>query len=119
MCESGRRRVRAPMVISSSGIAPEAEPPVTPLPRPARRRVCIAIVNYGPGWDTLECLESVLRLHHTERQIVVVDNGPDGAASVLLRDWAEGRVEALPRGPEGLSGLVWPPVAKPIPYVLL
>lgn len=82
------------------------------------RRVSVIIVNYGPGWDTLECLESVLRLRHRNRQVVVCDNGPDGGATSLLRAWAAGGLNLLAPAEARLRRLVRPPVPKPVRYAL-
>ena len=79
---------------------------------PHNPRVYIIIVNFGPGWDTLECLESVARLDYPNFRIIVCDNGPGTGAAGLIRGWAAGTVAAPApsRGPLGSVG----PVPKPV-----
>src|SRR5208337_3935714 len=64
--------------------------PAGELPSPL---VAISILNWN-GWrDTLECLESVRRLHYPNYLTVVVDNGSRNDSVERIRAWAK---EALP-----------------------
>ena len=75
----------------------------------------IVIVNWN-GWkDTIECLESVLRLRDTEFRIVLCDNGSEDGSLDRIREWAAGSLAAEPANPT-LSSLTFPPFPKPIPY---
>lgn len=52
------------------------------------KRVCIILVNWN-GWaDTLECLESLLRLSYPNFSIVVCDNGSSDDSLQQISDWA-------------------------------
>lgn len=55
-------------------------------------RVFILILNFN-GWrNTLECLESVLRLDYPDYRIVVIDNGSDDGSLGKIKDWAAGKI---------------------------
>ena len=86
-------------------------------PVPSAPRVYILLVNYGPGWDTLECLESVLRLDYPNYQVVLCDNGPPPGFSGLLRAWAAGRLELLLSASESGRPACFPAVPKPVSIV--
>lgn len=76
--------------------------------------VAILVLNWN-GWpDTLECLESVLRLDYPGSQVIVCDNGSTDASRQRIRDWAAGRLDVVPRRGE-MAAYGRPPVAKPIP----
>jgi GT2 family glycosyltransferase len=76
--------------------------------------VCVVVVNWN-GWeDTLECLESLLRLDHPDCSIVVCDNGSTDDSVQRIRDWAAGRLPAR-SGAGPLAALTWPPAPKPVP----
>jgi GT2 family glycosyltransferase len=78
---------------------------------------CI-IVNWN-GWrDTIECLESVLRLDYPRLTIIVCDNASSDGSIAMIEDWAKGNVLALCDVTD-LAHLVSPPVAKPIPFISL
>lgn len=73
----------------------------------------IIILNYN-GWrDTLECLESVLKLAHPSIQVIVVDNGSTDDSVNIIKSWAKGEIQA---GCDNtlLKHFTFPPVAKPI-----
>ncbi|WP_299701033.1 glycosyltransferase family 2 protein [uncultured Pontibacter sp.] len=61
-------------------------------------KIYIILVNYN-GWkDTIECLESLLQLRYTNKQILVVDNNsPNGSLAHML-DWAKNRYNGRPKG---------------------
>ena len=81
------------------------------------RRVYIVLVNWNGWTDTIECLESLLRLDHPDFRVVVCDNGSEDDSIDAIRRWAEGRVlvEIAPEHP--LRHLVDPAVAKPVALV--
>ena len=78
--------------------------------------VAVLILNWN-GWaDTLECLESVLKLDYPSFRILVCDNGStDGSVDRIL-DWAAGRLDAVPERRE-MAAYANPPVPKPIAVV--
>lgn len=79
---------------------------------------CVLLLNWN-GWkDTLECLESVLRLNASEFRVVVCDNSSANGSLEKIKDWARGELQAESAIPQ-LSRLSAPPFPKPIPYVEL
>lgn len=80
-------------------------------------RVFIVLLNYECWPDTIECLESVLRLTHADFTAVVCDNGSRDGSVDHIRDWAEGR-EAPPEVSGSLRPLTDPPVDKPVPLAI-
>ena len=80
------------------------------------KRVYILLVNWN-GWrDTIECLESVLRLDAPEYRIIVCDNGSGDDSLERIKAWAAGELSPpLTSGP--LARFTSPPVLKPIAWV--
>jgi GT2 family glycosyltransferase len=79
-------------------------------------RVHVLLVNYN-GWrDTVECLESVLRLDYPDFRVIVCDNASADNSLERLQDWADGRLVLKPAESEHLRHLSWPPVRKPVTY---
>ena len=54
-------------------------------------RVYIIIVNWNGGHDTVECLESLLRLSYPSFTPVVCDNGSSDDSLEVIKRWAESR----------------------------
>jgi GT2 family glycosyltransferase len=81
-------------------------------------RVCILILNWN-GWrETLECLESLLRIAYDNYQVVVIDNNSSDDSIERIKAWAEGWQEIWsPESSHPLHHLSHPPVVKPIPYI--
>lgn len=52
------------------------------------KRVAIILVNWNCWHDTVECLESLLKLDYPEIRIVVCDNGSTDDSVKQIRDWA-------------------------------
>lgn len=53
------------------------------------KRVYIIIVNWNGGHDTVECLESLLRLSYPSTTLVVCDNGSSDDSLEVIKGWAE------------------------------
>jgi GT2 family glycosyltransferase len=53
-------------------------------------RVCIILVNWNGADDTIECLESLIRLSHRNCQIVVCDNDSSDLSVEKIQQWASG-----------------------------
>jgi GT2 family glycosyltransferase len=69
--------------------------------------VAIVVLNWN-GWaDTVRCLESVFRSSYPDYTVVVCDNGSEDDSMNRIRDWAEGRRDAVATAP---------PVPRPISY---
>jgi GT2 family glycosyltransferase len=63
----------------------------------------VVIVNWNGSIDTIECLESLLRLRTDDLRIVVCDNGStDGSISQFMK-WGEGGVVVSTDGPPWLK----------------
>ena len=78
-------------------------------------RTYVVIVNWN-GWsDTIECLESVLRMRSQNLRIVICDNASTDRSLDQIQDWAEGSIFAECGNPM-LAGLTTPPIAKPVSY---
>ena len=61
--------------------------------------ISIVVLNYNNWGDTIECLESLLRLDYPHFEIVVCDNGSaDGSVSHLCA-WARGELLPVSRHP--------------------
>lgn len=50
--------------------------------------IVIAIVNWNGDDDTVECLESLMRLDHDEFRVIICDNGSRVPLGPRLREWA-------------------------------
>jgi GT2 family glycosyltransferase len=85
-------------------------------PVPARPRVHVLLVNYGGWQDTIECLESLLRLDYPSFRIIVCDNGSTNGSLERLKAWADGSLAPDPAESDRLRHLSSPPVPKPVPY---
>lgn len=58
----------------------------------------IILVNWNGRDDTIECMESLLRLESDDFAIVVVDNGSTDGSLEALRAWADAPPPARPSG---------------------
>lgn len=77
----------------------------------------IIILNYN-GWaDTIECLESVLRIDYPNYRVVVVDNHSADGSPEYLQAWAKGDLDVWIKPLHPLRQLSYPPVKKPLPYL--
>lgn len=80
-------------------------------------RAAAVLVNWN-GWaDTLECLESVLRMHPRPHPVVVCDNGSTDYSAEQIRSWAAGRLNVWVPPTHSLRHFSYPPVPKPLEYV--
>ncbi|MBV8675002.1 MAG: glycosyltransferase family 2 protein [Acidobacteriaceae bacterium] len=87
----------------------------TRFPETSPPSVYIILLNWN-GWrDTIECLESVMRLDYQLFRVVVCDNySADGSLDHIVQ-WAQGIVAAEASNP-ALRHLTSPPIAKPITF---
>lgn len=77
-------------------------------------RVHIVILNWN-GWrDTVECLESLLRMEYDNFQIVICDNDSSDESVDKLLDWANGNLAIGEYNPETMKRFSQPQVAKPV-----
>lgn len=81
-------------------------------------KIYIIILNYN-GWkDTIECLESVLKIDYENYQIIVVDNASPNNSMQYMINWAEGKQEVIYNKNSQLKHLSQPFEQKPLEYVL-
>jgi len=55
-------------------------------------KVSIVLLNWNNWADTLECLESLFRLHYPDFKVIVCDNGSTDDSIVKIRAWAKGEL---------------------------
>ena len=85
----------------------------SPIPR-----VYIIVLNWNGWGDTIECLESVLRLDYPNYKVVVCDNASRDGSLGYIRRWARGELAAQCKNP-ALACFTSPPSPKPVPLVEL
>lgn len=79
--------------------------------------VYIIILNYN-GWaDTIECLESVLRLDYPQYRVILVENGSTDNSREIIKKWADGKLDAWLKPSNSLRHISYPPVKKPLMYL--
>jgi hypothetical protein len=80
-------------------------------------KVYIVILNYNNFSDTIECLESLLKLQYDNYQILVCDNNSTDNSMDYIKNWAAGKIEANIYF--DLRKLDDPISAKPVDYALI
>ena len=79
--------------------------------------VYIIILVYNNWQDTIECLESVLKLKNINYKIIVVDNNSPDNSLEYIKKWAEGEIKVSCNSKDiKLKNLVYPLEKKPIKY---
>lgn len=79
--------------------------------------VYIIVLNYN-GWaDTIECLESLLRLQYDNYRIIVIDNASSDGSTDKILLWATGKLNLWRPMSNRLRSLTHPPVNKPISII--
>ncbi len=81
------------------------------------QKVYIIIVNYNNWKDTIECLESVLKIKYEDYQIIVVDNDSPNNSMEYITNWAEGKQEVIYNEKSQLKHLSQPFELKPLEYL--
>ncbi|QNF34990.1 glycosyltransferase family 2 protein [Adhaeribacter swui] len=82
-------------------------------------KVSVVLVNYN-GWkDTIECLESLLKVNYSNFNIIVVDNKSTNDSLEKLINWAKGEIEVKVSDDNALSSLILPLVSKPVQLKIL
>lgn len=82
-------------------------------------RVSILLLNWNRWRDTIECLESILRLEYSNWNVVLCDNASTDDSVGRIREWAAGKTRVTFSVPRELHKLVDPPVAKPVTLTML
>jgi len=81
-------------------------------------KVYIIVLNYQTWQDTIECIETLLKLQYSNYQIIVVDNASPNGSIDFIKQWAEGTV-VLENNSKIFNELVIPFTQKPISYTFL
>jgi GT2 family glycosyltransferase len=76
----------------------------------------IVVVSYNGTQDTIECLESVLKLNHSNFQVIVIDNSLTTEPIENLEAWAKGTDVKITTP---FEDLVYPPENKPLDYAVI
>lgn len=82
-------------------------------------RVYIVLVNWKGAADTLECLETVFRLDHTNFEVVVCDNDSGDGSVERIMAWAAGEGPSVSAQNPALAHLLTPNIPKPLPAQVL
>lgn len=93
---------------------------MTPSPRAhdaseSSPSVAVIVLNWNSWPDTIECLESLLRLDYPSFHVIVCDNGSTDGSVERFRQWAGGELCVRPSSPHMGTHSI-PPVAKPITF---
>jgi GT2 family glycosyltransferase len=81
-----------------------------------KEKVYIIILNWN-GWeDTIECLESILKIDYDHYQIILCDNDSKDNSLENIIKWAKGELDVNFIGNESLKQKVFPGSQKPITY---
>ena len=79
--------------------------------------VYIIVLVYNNWQDTIECLESVLKLRAVNYKIIIVDNNSPDNSLEYIKKWADGKILATCSSEDiKLKKLVYPLEEKPIKY---
>ena len=81
-----------------------------------KEKVYIIILNYN-GWEnTIECLESVLKIDYSNFQIIICDNNSTDNSFEKIIEWSEGyRVVEKTL----YKNIIYPLEIKPIDYDII
>jgi len=83
--------------------------------KPSLPQITIITLNYNSFPDTIECLESVLKLHYPNFNVIVIDNHSTDDSWLQLCGWAKG--EIVLDVPTQYADYVHPLVKKPIEHL--
>jgi GT2 family glycosyltransferase len=81
-------------------------------------KVYIIILNYNGWQDSIECLESVLRMDYPNFKVILVENGSTDNSREMIERWAKGWLDSWVHPSHALKGLTYPPLKKPLKYSL-
>ncbi|WP_084612720.1 glycosyltransferase family 2 protein [Pseudogulbenkiania sp. MAI-1] len=75
----------------------------------------IVVLNWNNWGDTIECLESVLRLDCPRFRVIVCDNQSEDGSVEIISEWVKGKVCAIAES-SSMKQWIMPPVDKPIDF---
>jgi len=79
--------------------------------------VSIIILNWNGWQDTIECLESVLKLEYSNFQVLLIDNGSSDGSINQIASWAEGKLHYTIQS--RFPDIINPAEEKPIKYCIM
>lgn len=79
----------------------------------------IIVLNFNGFRDSIPCLESLLKLQHTDFSVVLVDNQSTDGSVEIICDYLEGSSPGPETEYPQLCHLTEPVAAKPLPYLLV
>lgn len=80
-------------------------------------KVYIVILNWNNCWNTIECLESIFKLHYPYFQVIVCDNSSNDGSFEIIQDWASGKLNVFVPPNHALRSYSFPPILKPLPVL--
>jgi GT2 family glycosyltransferase len=81
------------------------------------KRVYALLVNWNGWGDTIECLESLIRVEGIKLSVIVCDNDSMDFSLDRIRSWAEGSLDVYVPAQCPLRRLTTPPLFKPLTWV--
>jgi len=78
------------------------------------KKVYIVLLNYNGSHDSIECLESVLKLEYNNYQIIIIDNSETIQHFNDLQSWAEGDINVVETQ---FENLIYPLEKKPLSFL--
>ncbi len=79
-------------------------------------KVYIIVLNYNGWQDTIECVESLLKIVYDNFQIIICDNASTDDSMMYIQKWLKGDVKANYAKHKKLKKLVLPYTQKPIQF---
>lgn len=81
-------------------------------------KVYIVVLNYMNWWDTLECLEAILRIEYTNYQIIVLDNNSPNESMNFIKLWINNELSPNIKQKKTITyNLSFPPINKTLEYI--
>lgn len=75
--------------------------------------VAVIVLNWNAWADTLECVESLLRMTYPCFEVILCDNASTDGSLERFAEWAAGDMSIVPASP-AMAQFVLPPVEKPL-----
>lgn len=76
--------------------------------------VGIVLVNFNGWQDTIECLESLLKLNYLNYRIVITDNNSQDNSVHFIKEWANGNLDCNFNQSTISRKIAFPPANKPV-----
>lgn len=79
------------------------------------KKLYILILNYNNWYDTIECVESVLKSTVNNYQIIILDNASPNSSELFIKKWLLGDLEVNISN-VAIRNLIYPVSRKPLPF---